>query len=46
MGFFYMDYWYLVLVLPAVMLSLFAQIKVKSTFAKYSRKLVASGRLY
>lgn len=43
MGFFYMDYWYLVLVLPAVMLSVFAQIKVKSTFSKYSRKLVASG---
>ena len=41
--FFYMDYWYLVLVLPAVLVSLWAQYKVKSTFNKYSRKGVASG---
>jgi Zn-dependent membrane protease YugP len=33
----YFDYYYLVLVLPTVLLSLFAQILVKSTFAKYSR---------
>lgn len=32
----YIDYWYLVLVLPAVLVSLWAQIKVKSTFKKYS----------
>jgi Zn-dependent membrane protease YugP len=32
----YFDYYYLVLVVPALLLSLFAQILVKSTFAKYS----------
>ena len=41
--FYYMDYWYLVLVLPAILISLFAQIRVKTTFAKYSKRLVASG---
>lgn len=43
MPFYYMDYWYLVLVLPAILVSLWAQIRVKSTFAKYSRRGVASG---
>ena len=43
MPYFYIDYWYLVLVLPALLLSLWAQFRVKSTFAKYSNKLVASG---
>ncbi|MDR1411421.1 MAG: zinc metallopeptidase [Spirochaetaceae bacterium] len=38
----YFDYYYLVLVVPALLLSLFAQILVKSTFAKYSR--IPSGR--
>jgi Zn-dependent membrane protease YugP len=33
----YFDYYYLVLVVPTLLLSLFAQILVKSTFAKYSR---------
>jgi Zn-dependent membrane protease YugP len=33
----YFDYYYLVLVVPTLILSLFAQILVKSTFAKYSR---------
>jgi Zn-dependent membrane protease YugP len=33
----FFDYYYLVLVLPTVLLSLVAQILVKSTFAKYSR---------
>ncbi|MDR3248545.1 MAG: zinc metallopeptidase [Treponema sp.] len=33
----YFDYYYLVLVLPTVLLSLIAQIMVKSTFAKYSK---------
>ena len=41
--FFYMDYWYLVLVVPALLVSLWAQFKVKSTFNKYSSKRVASG---
>lgn len=43
MPFFYFDYWYLVLVLPAVLLSLWAQIKVKSTFNKYSQRFVRCG---
>ncbi len=30
------DYYYLILVVPAVLISLWAQIKVKSTFSKYS----------
>ena len=33
----YFDEYYLILVLPTIVLSLFAQIMVKSTFAKYSR---------
>jgi Zn-dependent membrane protease YugP len=33
----YFDYYYLVLVVPTIILSLIAQIMVKSTFAKYSR---------
>lgn len=37
-GYFYgFDYYYLVLVMPAVLISLFAQIKVKSSFSKYSK---------
>ena len=39
---FYFDYWYLILVVPALLISLWAQFKVKSTFAKYSDKPVAS----
>lgn len=35
-GFYYFDYYYIVLVLPAVILSMVAQIKVNSTFKKYS----------
>jgi Zn-dependent membrane protease YugP len=35
----YVDFYYLVLVVPALLLSMWAQIKVKSTFAKYSRVL-------
>ena len=33
-----LDYYYLVLVLPAIMLMLIAQFSVKSTFSKYSQK--------
>jgi Zn-dependent membrane protease YugP len=33
----YFDEYYLILVVPAIILSLWAQIKVKSTFAKYSK---------
>jgi Zn-dependent membrane protease YugP len=39
----YFDYYYLVLVAPTLLLSLFAQILVKSTFAKYSRVPSGSG---
>lgn len=43
MPFFYMDYWYLILVVPALLISLWAQIKVKSTFNKYSSRMVGCG---
>ena len=33
----YFDYYYLILVVPTLILSLWAQIKVKSTFSKYSK---------
>ncbi|MDF2685529.1 MAG: peptidase [Clostridia bacterium] len=42
MPFFYMDYWYLILVVPAIIFSLIAQARVNSTYNKYSR--VASKR--
>ncbi len=35
-GYYYLDPLYIYIVLPAIVLSLFAQIKVKSTFSKYS----------
>ncbi len=34
--YFFIDYWYVVLVIPTVIVSIWAQIKVKSTFSKYS----------
>lgn len=34
-----MDIYYLILVVPALLLSVWAQFKVKSTFAKYSKKM-------
>ncbi|TYQ15626.1 UNVERIFIED_CONTAM: hypothetical protein Cloal_2097 [Acetivibrio alkalicellulosi] len=37
LGFIYMDRYYILLVIPAVIFSLYAQFKVKSTFNKYSR---------
>jgi Zn-dependent membrane protease YugP len=40
----YFDYYYLVLVVPTLILSLWAQIMVKSTFAKYS-KIACSRRI-
>lgn len=36
MPFFYMDSYYLLLVIPALIIAMFAQVKVKSTFSKYS----------
>ena len=35
----YFDYYYLVLVVPALLISIFAQFKVKSTFSKYAKKM-------
>lgn len=43
MPFFYMDYWYLILVMPALLISLWAQFRVKSTFSKYSKRDVGCG---
>lgn len=40
---FFIDYWYLILVVPALLISVWAQFKVKSTYAKYSGKLVSNG---
>lgn len=40
---FFIDYWYLILVVPALLVSLWAQLKVKSTYAKYSEKTVSNG---
>lgn len=37
MPYFYMDYYYWILVIPATLIALWAQIKVKTTFNKYSR---------
>lgn len=39
----YMDYWYLILVLPALLVSMWAQYRVKSTFSKYSNRVVGCG---
>lgn len=43
-GMFYgLDIWYLVLVIPALLLSMFAQAAVKGTFSKYSKLGARSG---
>lgn len=34
---YFMDYWYIILVIPAMIISIVAQAKVKSTFSKYSK---------
>ncbi len=39
----YIDKYYLILVLPAIILSLIAQVKVKTTYSKYSKKLNSKG---
>ena len=41
--FFYIDWLYIILVLPAVILSIFASAKVKTTFNKYSKEFSSSG---
>ena len=40
----FIDYWYIILVLPMILISIFAQIKVKTTFNKYSRVFARGGR--
>ena len=40
---FFMDYYYLILVLPAVLFAFAAQVWVQSTFKKYSRIGTRSG---
>ena len=41
--FWLIDYWYIVLVLPAVILAMWAQARVNTTFEKYSRYPTRSG---
>lgn len=41
--FYGIDIYYLILILPAFILSLFAQIKIKSTFSKYSKIISQNG---
>ncbi len=41
--FWFYDYWYIVLVLPAVIFALWAQFRVKSTFHKYNRVATRAG---
>lgn len=36
-GFYYFDYTYFLFMIPALIVSLYAQVKVKSTFSKYSK---------
>ena len=43
MPWFFVDYWYIVLVLPAVILAFWAQFRVNSTFNKYSRVATRNG---
>ena len=43
MPFYFMDYWYLILVVPAIIFSLIAQSNVKSTYNKYSRIISKRG---
>ncbi|MFZ2538356.1 MAG: zinc metallopeptidase [Oscillospiraceae bacterium] len=43
MGLFYMDQYYLMLVIPAALIALWAQIKVKSTFNKYNQFKTSRG---
>lgn len=43
MGFLYYDYYYLILVVPMMVLSLVAQVMVKSTYAKQSKVLASRG---
>lgn len=37
MGYFYFDYYYIILILPVIIASLIIQVRLKSTYAKYSK---------
>lgn len=39
MPFYFMDYWYIVLVIPALIISMWAQFRVKSSYKKFSKVL-------
>lgn len=41
---YFMDYWYIILVLPTILLALFAQTKVKSAFNTYSNLIARNGK--
>ena len=41
--FFYYDYYYLILIVPALLIAMWAQFKVQSTFNKYSKMRAARG---
>ncbi len=43
MPWFFIDYWYVILVLPALILAYWAQFRVNSTFEKYSRVATRGG---
>ncbi len=43
MWWFFIDYWYIILVLPAIILATVAQIKVKTTYSKYSKEMNSKG---
>ena len=43
MPFFYFDYYYLLLVVPALIIAMVAQIKVQSTYKKYAQVASRSG---
>lgn len=43
MPFMFMDYWYLVLVVPALVVAIWAQIRVSTTFKKYGGYRISSG---
>ncbi|MBQ5816371.1 MAG: zinc metallopeptidase, partial [Oscillospiraceae bacterium] len=43
MPFFYMDYWYLILVVPTIIIAIIAQNKVTTTFRKYSKQKSTMG---
>ena len=44
MPFFFIDYWYIVLVIPVLILSMIIQGVMKSTYRKYSAVMAHSGR--